>query len=174
MSPVVHDADFIRFYRKYFTAIFNFVFRHVLHRETAEDLTQQVFLKAYNHNKKHKPDIKNYQAWLYKIATNEILMHHRKYRDKKSMSLEDEKNSLIELLPAESKETVERFTDFFAVKQEMKKLKPAESLLIELYVFENKSFDEIAEIVNKKRETARVNFYRSLNKLKKYCRGSEE
>ncbi|MEJ2665463.1 MAG: sigma factor, partial [Spirochaetia bacterium] len=83
MSPRVYDADFIRFYRKYFSAIFNFIFRQVLHRETAEDLTQQVFLKAYNHNQKHKPDIKNYQAWLYKIATNEILMHLRKYRGKK-------------------------------------------------------------------------------------------
>jgi RNA polymerase sigma factor (sigma-70 family) len=172
MSPRVYDADFIRFYRNYFTMIFNFIFRHILHRETAEDLTQQVFLKAYKHNQKHTPDIKNYQAWLYKIAKNEILMHHRKYRDKKSISLEDGINSLINLLPAANRESVERFTDFFTIKQEMKKLKPAESLLIELYIFEKKSFEEIAEIVNKKKETIRINFYRSLNKLKNYYQGS--
>jgi RNA polymerase sigma factor (sigma-70 family) len=174
LSPLVNDADFILFYRKHFTIIFNFIFRHVLHHETAEDLTQQTFLNAYNFNKKNKPDIKNFKAWLYKIATNEILMHHRKQRGKKNMSLEDEKHSLINLLPADRENTIDKFTNFFTVKQEIKKLRPTESILIELYVFEKKSFDEIAQILDKKRETVRVNFYRSLKKLKNYYQGSKE
>lgn len=44
---------------------------------TAEDLAQNVLLKVYKHaNKLNRAE--NFNAWLFKIARNELISHHRK------------------------------------------------------------------------------------------------
>ena len=92
------EKSFIKLYDKYYKKIFNYIFRSILHKETSEDLTSNTFLKALNFIKKKNPTIKNFSAWIYKIATNEILMHHRYKGGKNNVSLDDEKNQLQNIL----------------------------------------------------------------------------
>jgi RNA polymerase sigma-70 factor (ECF subfamily) len=166
VSPVVYEHDFLRFYDKFYKKIFNFILRHVFHRETAEDLTSQTFFKALRYVKKRTPDIKNFNAWIYKIATNEVLMHHRKKGTKSTFSIEDEREEYKSILVEQKNTEPETCVDFMAVRQELKKLKPQEELVIELYYFEQKSYAEISEIVNIKETTLRSILHRSLKKLK--------
>ncbi|MBN1798318.1 MAG: sigma-70 family RNA polymerase sigma factor [Spirochaetales bacterium] len=166
MSPVIYEHEFLSYYDKFYKKIFNFILRHVFHRETAEDLTSQTFFKALRHVKKNTPDINNFNAWIYKIATNEILMHHRKKGTKNTFSIEEEQDQLKTVLVEQKSVAPDMYVDFMAVRQELKKLKPQEALVIELYYFEQKSYAEIAEIVNIKETTLRSMIHRSLKKLK--------
>jgi RNA polymerase sigma-70 factor, ECF subfamily len=59
--------------------VFNYVLRLVGNREDALDLTQDVFLKAYQNLGKLE-DLSRFAPWLYRIAHNEAYSLLRKSR----------------------------------------------------------------------------------------------
>jgi RNA polymerase sigma-70 factor (ECF subfamily) len=55
--------------RRYRSQLYNFVYRFVSDRETAEDIVQETFLRCMRH--KHQfPNIEQVRTWLYTIAGN--------------------------------------------------------------------------------------------------------
>lgn len=66
-------------YSKYLDAIYRYIFFRVnQNREEAEDLTEIVFFKAWEHIKKYHANGKTLKAWLYTIAHNSVIDHWRK------------------------------------------------------------------------------------------------
>ncbi len=55
--------------RRYRTPLFNFVYRFVGDRETAEDIVQETFLRCLRHRHQY-PVIEQVSTWLYTIAGN--------------------------------------------------------------------------------------------------------
>jgi len=78
------NAAYERLYRVYRQSVFSSCLRLTRNVEDAEDLTQQVFLRAYLNLHAFRGECK-LGRWLYKIAVNEFLMHLRKQRDKVSL-----------------------------------------------------------------------------------------
>src|SRR6185503_5788991 len=78
-------------YNTYFEKIYVFVFYRVSHKEVAEDLTEDIFLKAYQ-QLKNLTATEAFQGWLYKIARNRIIDYYRS--KKESVALEGLENSL--------------------------------------------------------------------------------
>jgi RNA polymerase sigma-70 factor (ECF subfamily) len=62
-------------------AIVNLTFRYLGNRADAEDLAQEVFLKAYRARKRYRPEAK-FTTWLYRVAVNACLneVRNRKHR----------------------------------------------------------------------------------------------
>src|SRR5829696_10057206 len=96
MSPVLEltnlpDADvaalanegreeaFRELVRRYERPVFSLVFRMVRDRETAEDLSQETFVKVLNNLDRYSPDFK-FSSWLFKIANNLTIDHLRRRR----------------------------------------------------------------------------------------------
>ncbi|HEQ72575.1 MAG TPA: RNA polymerase subunit sigma-70, partial [Spirochaetia bacterium] len=73
MHAVSNEHEFMLLYDEYVGKIYNFILRSVLHRETAEDLTATVMTNALSSIKRRRILIQNFSAWLYKIATNELI-----------------------------------------------------------------------------------------------------
>ena len=63
--------------RKNFSRIMNFIYRFVVSRELAEDLTQEVFIKIYNGASNYYPKSK-FKTWAFTIARNVSLNEIRK------------------------------------------------------------------------------------------------
>lgn len=57
---------------KYHKAIFNVAFRIVRGYEDAQDITQIVFVKAFENLSNYKPEFKFF-SWIYKMVTNESI-----------------------------------------------------------------------------------------------------
>lgn len=70
------DQAFELLYERYFQKIYAFVVRRVGHRQTAEDLVSDVFMKAFAHRQSFVWKT-SFSAWIYRIATNRITDHHR-------------------------------------------------------------------------------------------------
>lgn len=66
-------------YRTYQPRIAGYLYRMVQDSEVAADLTQDVFIRAYRAIGQTKPGL-NLKAWLFTIATNTALSHHRHRR----------------------------------------------------------------------------------------------
>jgi RNA polymerase sigma-70 factor (ECF subfamily) len=68
---------FDRILQRNFPRMFKFIVRYVRSAQAAEDLTQDVFLKAYKHAHTFNPDAK-FSTWLFTIARNLSLNYLRK------------------------------------------------------------------------------------------------
>ncbi len=76
----IKKASFTVNYQKYKDKIFNyFYYRLSFNRALAEDLTSEVFLKAYDKYESYDQE-RSFQAWIYAIARNHLFNY---YRDKK-------------------------------------------------------------------------------------------
>lgn len=72
--------------RRYERPVFSLIFRMVRDSATAEDLSQDTFIKVLNHIDKYRPEFK-LSSWLFKIANNVAIDHlRRRQLDTISMS----------------------------------------------------------------------------------------
>ena len=68
---------FARLYDVYVNAIYRFVLLRVSDRQTAEDLTSQVFLKAWESLGRYRRRQFSFRAWLFRVTRNMIIDHYR-------------------------------------------------------------------------------------------------
>ncbi|MCB9148989.1 MAG: sigma-70 family RNA polymerase sigma factor [Caldilineaceae bacterium] len=68
-------------YQKHLSAIRQYIQRRVNEPTDAEDLTQIVFIKAWQALTGYKPGASPFRAWLYRIARNAVIDHYRTQRN---------------------------------------------------------------------------------------------
>ena len=85
-----HDQEaFTQLYEKYFDKIYRYVALKVGDRMEAEDITQQVFLKAIKSISSFKWKGFPFSSWLFRIAHNQVIDHLRKRTRRETVALED-------------------------------------------------------------------------------------
>jgi RNA polymerase sigma-70 factor (ECF subfamily) len=150
-------------YERYFSKIFGFVLRRAENEDLAADLTSQTFLKALSSLNSYRFRNLPFSAWLYKIAANELNKHYR-FKKRAMVYRVDEENARKILLGAE--EVVSDLYDYSHLLAAMKKLSDKDFHVLELRFFDNKSFAELAYILNITEATAKMRTYRAIEKLK--------
>lgn len=79
------DAEaFGQLYDVYVDRVYRYIFFRVTDEGTAEDLTSQVFLKAWESVKRYRPR-GPFIAWLYTISRNAVIDHYRTRRQTVSL-----------------------------------------------------------------------------------------
>lgn len=89
MAHVV-KRSFEEVYLEHFSYIYNLIYMHVLHRETAEDLTSETFIKAMNAYDRYDPSISSEKTWLSVIANRLLINHYRSRSSARTSFVEDE------------------------------------------------------------------------------------
>ncbi len=89
----VHAFD--QLVERYQSKIYGLVYNMTSNREDAEDLVQEVFVKAYR-ALPHFKGKSSFYTWLYRIAVNKTINYRKKRNRKRAMSL-DEFDSEIKL-----------------------------------------------------------------------------
>ena len=151
------------FLDRYGQQVFVLVDRIVSCQEDAEELTQDVFLKAFQQLSSFKAE-SNFSTWIYRIATNLAISAVRKKRndvlrldDSVFANLSD--TQVDEALEDESEEQMER------LQQAMNQLEADERALITLYYLEEKPLAEVAFILGMTEGNAKVKLHRIRKKL---------
>ena len=84
------DAEaFGEIYGMYMDRIFRYVFYQVKNRATAEDLTEEIFIKAWRGIARYRFSERPFSAWLYRIAHNHVVDYFR--TNHQAQSLDDVK-----------------------------------------------------------------------------------
>jgi RNA polymerase sigma-70 factor (ECF subfamily) len=159
---------FNELYQLYFDKIYNFVLSRASSVELAEDITSQTFMNALENIRRFKWRNVSFGAWLYRIAINNLNSHFRKH---KRIFLAEEE-TLINLVdqqlpPYEPYTDLDEQARIKELNLAVKKLSFDEQNLISLKYFQNKSYEEIAEILNLPASTVGVKLHRSLKKIRK-------
>lgn len=135
----------------------------VYDEDKAADVVQQTFIKAYINLKGFNLK-KKFSSWIYRIAHNEAISILRKY--KKELPLDD-KIELIAAVNIENALITEEFND--QLNQCLSKIPLIYKEPLSLLVLEEKSYEEISEILRLPIGTVGTRINRAKNLLKKLC-----
>ena len=126
---------------KYQKKVFNLAYRIVNNYNDAEDITQAVFIKAFEKLETYNPKYKFF-SWLYRIAINESL----NFLDKKKHHEDINQDTISkELTPEEAFNNVELNQN---IQDTLMKLKADYRVVMILKHFNNLSYSEISQILN--------------------------
>jgi RNA polymerase sigma-70 factor (ECF subfamily) len=150
-------------YNKYYKQIFNYVHQRLDSKDTAFDVTGQVFLKALSNLQKYQFKGVPFASWLYRIAHNEVMQLYRSQKDKRAINADIGDLRFI----CEEQETP-FFEEYIpAIKKLIQELSHDDLQMVEMRFFERRPFKEIAEILEITEVNAKVRMYRIIEKLKK-------
>ena len=156
-------------YDRYFSAIFNYIYRKIDDEDITADLSSQTFLKAMKNLKKYEFRGVPFSAWLYRIASNEVNKHYRQTNKKLVFSFEEyEFENLIEQNSEKDDEL-----DIDYIIRQMHKMSESDIEILELRFFESKCFAEIAYILEITEANAKMSTYRAIDKLRKLLKRKE-
>ena len=151
------------FYRSNVTRIHRFLyFRLRGDTEIAEDLTQDVFLKAFAAFGSYDPKISG-SSWIFTIARNHLINHVKKQRP--GATLEEIENTLWDRVPWDEKMSSRH--DVQRMMDAMRELPEEDREVVRLKHIEGWSFEEISEATGKTVGSLRVRSHRALKALRK-------
>ena len=158
------NEAFGRLYELYFVPIFRYIYFRVKSKAEAEDLTQEVFLKAYSAIKNFEDKNKSPVSYFFTIARNTVIDYWRKKKelvvnkDETFEKISDKNSDPLKL--TEQKE----MGDF--VKQAIEDLTQDQQEVIILKFINGRTNREIANLLNKSEEVVRQLQCRALKVLR--------
>lgn len=168
------DADLVRLakggqaeafgelYGRYLDPIFRFVRIRVGTERDAEDITETVFLKAFEGLDRYQERGAPFGAYLYRVARNTIIDH---YRTSKPVESLENARGYSEERPETEKGIIEKET-VHRVEQALATLSEPYQEVIHLRLMMGLPTDQVADWMDKKPATVRVLQYRALKALR--------
>jgi len=136
--------------------------------QIAQDLAQDTFLQAYKGILKTKADL-SLKAWLYRIATNNALQHHRRKRRLSFIPLDKCKTSDIPITENEASLVGEKM----AIQETLSKVPEEQRICLVLHFVEGFKYKEIAATLGISEDAVCKRVARGKQKFTSLYRGGE-
>lgn len=153
---------------RYQGKLFAYLYRLVGSREEAEDLLQDVFLKAYKNLHSYDTDRK-FSSWVYRIAHNEAVNHIKRRSLKRFIPWEDVTASRDKLEmssdEADAQDVWIRKETSQEVDEAINRLPFKYKQVLVLRYYSDKSYEEISEILGRPVNTVGTLINRAKKKL---------
>ena len=174
------EAAYRELLLRYERPVFSLIFRMVRDREMAEDLAQETFVKVLNNIDRYSPDFK-FSSWLFKIANNLTIDHLRRRRvdtisiegAPDAVTAESAKATSISIVAGDESPLAELESRELgqSIERAIAKLRPEYRACILLRHVEDRSYEEIAEIVKLPLGTVKTYIHRARQELREYLEG---
>jgi len=156
-------AELVNRYQAY---VFTLVLRMIKSREDAEEVAQDVFIKAYRSLADFRGESK-FSTWLYTIANTTSITFLRKKKldvhsldNEKVFEVADSKDSGLRANLVEQKSRVNMVNEAIAM------LSPDDAEIITLFYKAEQNLEEISRILRLETNTAKVRLHRARTRLK--------
>lgn len=170
LCAVGRDRDrkaFIALFEYYAPRVKSFLMNNKINADTAEELTQDVFVKLWRKAHMYDPDKAGASTWIFTIARNRRIDFIRKHsrlsyeEDDLLMSLNDAEqdgDEALDFIDQKQKKQI--------LKEALKELPEEQSLLLRKSFFDNKSHSEIAQEIQLPLGTVKSRIRLAMNKLR--------
>jgi RNA polymerase sigma factor (sigma-70 family) len=166
MQAKSDPGAFSRLYFRHYDMIFSYCVHRLYNRQTAEDITSEVFLKMLENFQTFDGNERQFRNWLYKIATNAINEHIRKTTRRSAImawvghwSKKENTDEAPHIDESQQRAAI--------IKNAILTLKPEYQAIVTMRFFENLKLEEIAEVIGTSASTARSQLSRAMEKLRK-------
>ena len=151
---------------RYQSYVFTLVLRYVKEREVAEELSQDVFVKAYRYLADFRGKSK-FSTWLYTIVNTTCLSYLRKGENDILLLEEDKIIHIADRQTSENPATkLEQKASNAILARAMKLLPNEQARILDLFYIAEQSIDEIGLILGLTTTNVKVKLYRARGKLK--------
>lgn len=153
-----------KLYEELFNKVFGFCMNKTSNRATAEDLTQEIFLKLIDRVETFDENRGNFLVWFWQLARNTVTDYYRRKKEVHFSDLEEHQidkptdHFLSESL--DDKIVIEKIKDFLA------SISRDEQELFELHFVADLKYKDISKILNKPEASLRVAKSRLKEKIK--------
>jgi RNA polymerase sigma-70 factor (ECF subfamily) len=147
-------------YGIYLDRIYRYVYYHVKDQMMAEDITEEVFVKAWKAIKSCKGRGRTFSSWIYRIAHNHMINSQRNSNRSISMGME----SLTTV--SDRRQEVDNTADKYELTELLDELPINQKQVLILKFLEGMSNSEIAKIMNKSEGAIRILQMRGLSSLR--------
>lgn len=149
---------------RYQKPLLNFIYRYVGNRHTAEDLTQEVFLRIYQAASRFEP-MARVSTWIFKIAVN-LCKNELKTHQRRSRLLQD----LHETADLHGDSKLGVMVENRQMQQEtmeaLNNLPESQRVAMLLRIFEGMSYKEIASVMETSISSVESLIFRARTRLK--------
>jgi RNA polymerase sigma factor (sigma-70 family) len=148
-------------FQRYHKRLFNFLARMTPDRDTAEDLTQNVFLRMLKYRNSYRTGAK-FQSWIFQVARNVFSDFYQEVKSKSNVVK-------MEIIPDKIDEST---TDMEQQEQllhrSLQRLPDDQRELLVLTRFQHMKYEEVADIMNTSVANIKVKVHRAINKLREH------
>jgi RNA polymerase sigma-70 factor (ECF subfamily) len=157
--------------QRYLKLIYSFIFRLVKNEQTAEDLTQEVFVKIWKNLRKFKKN-RNFKAWALTIAKNSAIdfLRKKKTASFSEFDVAEGENLILEILAdsaplpdavLESKNLMQK------AESAVNKLSSKSKEVMVLHYNQGLTFEEISQLLGESLNTVKSRHHRALIGLRR-------
>lgn len=165
------ETAFEELVRRYQRAVSNVIYLTLGDRQEVEDLTQEVFIRAYRSLSGFDENAKLY-SWLYRIAVNLCIDEVRRRKIRKTISLnlmtesalERERKSKDSHSPATAELLKAENSD--VILKALKKLSPAYRSALVLREYENMAYEDIADSLGVSVQAVKSRIFRARQEMR--------
>lgn len=140
--------------------------RIVVSHDDAEDVMQETAMKILTGIDGYRGS-SSLHTWLYRIATNEALLHLRR-QCSIFQSLDSLGDSLAERVAAESDVDADRATVVF--QQAVAQLPTQQRVTFNLRYYDEMSYEEMSQVTGKSVGSLKTNYHHAVERIKKYVK----
>lgn len=153
---------------RYQKPIYRLCYRYVNNHDDANDLAQDVFLKAWRAISRFRGD-SAFSTWLYRIAVNACL----NFRAQKRPATNELPETLVDPRPG-APAAVEREDEAGRVRAAVSRLPEKQRATLILKVFHELTHEEVAQVLGSSVGTVKSNLFHALSNLRKEMGGASE
>lgn len=160
MSIIEFDNQrFDDLYQKYAGMIFRTAYNFLLHKDDAEDIVQEVFIKYFISNKTFNDD-DHEKAWILTVTAN-LSKNVLRSKSRQNLELDD----TIKIVDHKFDKAI---TNHLDLEEAMIRLTANQRLVIYLFYYEQIPIKNIAKIMKSNENTVKSHLLRAKSKMKTY------
>lgn len=169
-NPDTQRNAFNQLVRKYQQKVYWMVRKIVIDHDDANDITQEVFIKAWSALENFRGDAKLY-TWLFRIAHNESLNFLKKKRRRFFVPINDVEGELSEKL--ESDPLIGGDEIQLKLQKAILKLPEKQRIVFNMKYFEELSYDEISEITGTSVGALKASYHWATKKIEDFLNDTD-
>lgn len=153
---------------RYQQRVTQLVYRYVRDTDTTMDLVQDIFFKIFRNLVMFKGDSK-FSSWLFRVATNDCIDHLRRVKVRKEQSLDQYQENGFDVADegeiANVSGALQDKLERRRIAEALDRLPDIQKSVVIMKVYEEMTFDQIAEILNEPVSTVKSRLYKALQSL---------
>lgn len=168
-DPDSRHLAFNQLIRKYQQKIYWHIRKMVIAHDDADDLTQEVFIKVWQHLLSFRQDAQLY-TWLYRIATNECLNFLKSRKRKFFLPI----NDITEELSQKIDDNAGPSGDEIQIKLQkaLLKLPDKQRLVFNMRYYDELKYEEISEILGTSVGALKASYHHAVKKIEEFLKNA--
>lgn len=164
-QPKTRDAAFTAIVKKYQERIYWQIRRLVVGHDDANDVMQNVFIKAWNGLENFRADAQLF-TWIYRIAVNESLTYLKQQKKRSSISMDDQSLDLVEKLYSEK--DFDSNKAVWKLQLAIQQLPEKQRAVFNLRYFDEMPYEQMSHVLETSVGALKASYHHAVKKIEDY------